>query len=153
MVDMLALTHVNLEEVKPPSELPDGIYPVIIAGWKVGPCRWSEDLGTFTIECRPTRFPSGVEGDFDVTKRRVFKEFNVDPRKVDTYFYLTMFAEACGVKWRGKQPGEFLPECIGQEVEMFHARRSYTKKDGTPGEASDVKMVIDGKVITERRAD
>lgn len=151
MVDMLALTNVDTAEAKAPPELPDGIYPVMIAGWKVGPCRWSDALGTITVEGRPLRFPDGIDGGFDVTKRRLYKEFNVDPAKVDTYFYLNMFVNACGVK--PGRPGEVLPQCIGQEVEWFHQRRSYTKKDGTVGEAADVKLVIDGRVITERRGD
>ena len=153
MVDMLALTNLDTEAAKPPAELPDGIYPVVVAGWKVGPCRWSDELGTVTIETRPTRLPEGVTADFDVTKRRIFKEFHVDPTKVDTYFYLNMFVDACGVNRKGKRPNEYIPECIGQEVELFHQRRSYTKKDGSAGEASDVKLVVDGRVITERRSD
>ena len=153
MVDMLALTNLDTSEAKAPPELPDGIYPVMIAGWKVGPCRWSDELGTITIECRPLRLPDGVEVDLDVTKRRVFKEFNVDPSKVDTYFYLNMFVDACGVSRKGKRPSEYLPELIGTETHVAYSRRQYVKKDGTQGEASDVKMVIDGRVITERRQD
>ena len=153
MVDMLALMNLETSEAKAPAELPDGIYPVMVAGWKVGPCRWDDTLGTITIETRPMRFPEGVEGDFDVTKRRIFKEFHVNPAKVDTYFYLNMFVDACGIARRGKRPSEYIPECIGREVELSCVRRSYTKKDGTPGEAADVKMVVDGRVITERRSD
>ena len=154
MVDMLALTNLDTSAAKAPPELPDGIYPVVIAGWKVGPCRWSEDLGTITVEARPTALPEGVDvATLDVTKRRIFKEFHVNPAQVDTYFYLNMFVDACGVKRAGKRPAEYLPELVGQETSLFHQRRSYVKKDGTPGEAADVKMVIDGKVITERRGD
>jgi len=154
MVDMLALTQLDTSEAKAPPELPDGIYPVMIAGWKVGPCRWSDELGTITIECRPMRLPDGAtDVALDVTKRRIFKEFNVDPSKVDTYFYLNMFVDACGVSRKGKRPAEYLPELIGTETSVAYSRRSYTKKDGTTGEASDVKMVINGQVITERRSD
>lgn len=153
MVDMLALTNVDTSNAKAPPELPDGIYPVIVSGWKVGPCRWSDELGTITIETRPTRLPEGIESELDVTKRRIFKEFHVDPSKVDTYFYLNMFVDACGVPRKGKRPAEYLPECVGREVELFHQRRVYIKKDGSQGEASDVKLVIGGQVITERRSD
>ena len=154
MVDMLALTQVDTTQAKAPAELPDGIYPVMVAKWKVGPCRWSDELGTVTFECRPMRLPEGVESDMDVTKRLIFKEFHVDPSKVDTYFYLNMFVDALGVKRAGKRPAEYLPECIGQEGEVFLTRRSYNdKKTGEAKEATDVKMVIGGKVITERRSD
>ena len=154
MVDMLALIQVDTSEAKAPPELPDGIYPCIIAGWKVGPCRWSDELGTITVEARPTRLPDGAEEvTLDVTKRRIFKEFHVNQAHVDTYFYLNMFVDSCGVSRKGKRPAEYLPELVGCETALFHQRRNYTKKDGTAGEASDVKMVIDGKVITERRAD
>jgi len=154
MVDMLALTNVDTSEAKAPPELPDGIYPVMVTGWKVGPCRWSDQLGTITIECRPTRFPDGVDAEFDVTKRRIFKEFHVDPAKVDSYFYLNMFVDSCRVGRQGKRPSEYLPECVGQETELLHTRRTYTdKKTGEQKEASDVKLVIDGRVITERRSD
>ena len=153
MVDMLALTNVDTSEAKAPPELEEGRYHATVVGWKVGPCRWSDELGTITIELRPLGPPEGSSSTFDVTKRRLFKEFNVDPSKVDTYFYLNMFVDACGVARAGKRPGEYLPECIGANVEVAYSRRTYNKKDGTVGEASDVRMVIDGKVITERRSD
>ena len=156
MVDMTALTQVDTSEAKAPPELPEGIYPsCTITGWKVGPNRWDDNLGTITIEARPNTFPNGESAGFDVTKRKLFKEFHVDPSKVDTYFYLNMFVDSCGVSRVGKRPGEYLPECIGNEVALALSRRSYKAKDGsnTTKEATDVRMVIDGKVITERRAD
>ena len=150
---MLALTSVDTSQAKAPPELADGHYSTTVVGWKVGPCRWSDELGTITFELRPNRAPDGTAVDYDITKRRMFKEFNVDPAKVDTYFYLNMFVDACGVKRGSKRPAEYLPETIGSEVEVAFSRRQYTKKDGTPGEASDVKMIIDGRVVTERRSD
>lgn len=154
MVDMLALTSVDTSQAKAPPELPEGHYHTTIVAWKVGPCRWSEDLGTITFELRPNGPPEGYTGEaFDMTKRRIFKEFNVDPTKVDTYFYLNMFVDAAGVRRAGKRPAEYLPETIGSEVEVVYSRRSYTKKDGTAGEAAEVRMVIDGKAINERRVD
>jgi len=152
MVDMLALTNVDTSAAKPPPELPDGQYPVTVVGWKVGPCRWDDALGTITFECRPNAFPDGVEGGFDVTRRRLFKEFHVDPSKVDSYFYLNMFVDTCGVSRTGKRPSEYLPECISHDAMLLKATRHYTdKKTGEAKEATDVRMVIDGKVIAERR--
>ena len=154
MVDMLALTNLDTSEAKAPPELPDGIYPVTNVNWKVGPNRWNENMGTITIEARPNGFPEGVDGGFDVTKRRIFKEFHVDPAKVDTYFYLNTYVDSCGVSRAGKRPNEYLPELIGTEGFLAVSKRSYTdKKTGEAKEATDVRMVVDGKVITERRGD
>jgi hypothetical protein len=65
-----------------------------------------------------------------------------------------MFVDSCRVERQGKRPSEYLPECVGQETELLHTRRTYTdKKTGEQKEASDVKLVIDGRAITERRSD
>jgi len=154
MVDMLALTSVDTSAAKAPPELPDGVYHVMNVGWKVGPCRFDDNLGTITIEARPMRVPDGAEFHGDITKRRIFKEFHVNPAQVDTYFYLNMYVDACGVDRRGKTPKEYLPEIIGTEATLTHTMRTYTKKkDGTQGTIADVKMVIGGVPITERRPD
>jgi hypothetical protein len=154
MVDMLALTSVDTTQAKAPPDLPDGLYPsCTVMKWKVGPCRWSDEMGTITIECRPNSLPEGATEELDPTKKRIFKEFNVDPRKVDTYFYLNMFVDACGVSREGKRPNEYLPELVGTNCALALAKRSYTSKSGELKEVSDVKMVVDGKVIAERRMD
>lgn len=156
MVDMTALLNVVTSDAKPPADPPDGLYPsCTVMNWKVGPCRWSEDLGTITIEARPNGWPEGAEPlGFDITKRRFFKEFNVDPSKPDTYYYLDLFAsQACGVTTRERLPSEYLPECIGQEVVLAKTTRSYTAKSGEARTATDYKMVVGGSVVNERRYD
>lgn len=153
MVDMSALLNLDTSDAKPPAELSDGVYPVTVVNWKTGTSRFDANKGLVAFECRPDGFPEGVEASFDITKRRIFKEFELDPTNVNSYYYLNMWMDAIGVKRAGKRPNEYVPEAIGQNAWLSVTKRAYMKKDGTPGEATDVKMVIDGRVITERRAD
>ena len=143
MVDMTALMNFDTAAARKP-QLADGNYSVTNLGYKVEDSRFNEGGLVVVIETRITD-----------SRQKIFKRFEVDTRKINSFFYLNLYVDSCGVNRSGKCFGEFMPELVGTEA-VLNVSTRLGKADPLTGERreyQDVKIVIDGKPVFEARED